>query len=86
MAYEASAEKRKNATLCAPSRAIRGAEGTESAAWQLWEFCKNIIVAVPEPRDQQLSAHFRKSKTRVGAFGKKMSVRQKSTWEASDQI
>jgi hypothetical protein len=31
------------------------------------------------------SAHFRKSKTQVGAFGKKMSVRQKTTWDASGQ-
>jgi hypothetical protein len=31
------------------------------------------------------SAHFRKSKTQVGAFGKKMSVRQKTARDASDQ-
>jgi hypothetical protein len=31
------------------------------------------------------SAHFRKSKTQVSAFGKKMSVRQKTTWDASGQ-
>jgi hypothetical protein len=31
------------------------------------------------------SAHFRKSKTQVGPFGKKMSVRQKTARDASGQ-
>jgi hypothetical protein len=82
MACEASAEKRKSATFAhvkfVPSKAGR-ADGDESAAWQLRNFAKTPFGAVPEPRDRQLLAHFRKSETQVGAFGKKMSVRQKST-------
>jgi hypothetical protein len=45
-----------------PSKAAR-AGGVESAAWQLSNFAKNIIGAVPEPRDRQLCSLQKKQNT-----------------------
>jgi hypothetical protein len=87
MACEASPEKRKSATFAhakfVPSKAGR-ADGDESAAWQLRNFVKTPFDAVPNLAISN-SAHFRKSKTQVGAFGKKMPVRQKTARDASGQ-
>jgi hypothetical protein len=73
----------RTSSSCHPRRGELTA--TKARPEQLCNFGKTQFGAVPEPRDRQLLAHFRKSETQVGAFGKKMSVRQKTARDASGQ-
>jgi hypothetical protein len=74
-------QKNERRDFCAfqvgPSKAAR-ARGVENAAWQLSNFAKTSLALFLNLAIVS-SAHFRKSKTQVCAFGKKMSVRQITT-------
>jgi hypothetical protein len=79
--------KRKNATFVRaksghPSRRERASWKARPLSYGILQkhyFALFLNLAISN------SAHFRKSKTQVGAFGKKMSVRQKTARDASDQ-
>jgi hypothetical protein len=72
MAWEGFSEKTQ--LLCTPSLAIQGGRRRKRGLAIMQFSKKHHLALFPNPAIGS-SAHFRKSKTQAGAFGKKMSVR-----------